>query len=115
MNIFQYAMNMELCFENFLQSVGKKRKTTFFSDLSIAECYGTKAVKSTYRDVMSSWGDNLEFMCEWVICLNQKIWQHYNNNEPLARVYNELWQKADEYCRTHFKGTELSEYYAYID
>ena len=115
MNVFQYAMGMEQCFENFLQSVGKERKTTFFSDLSIAECYGINAVKETYRDVMNSWGDDLEFMCEWVISLNQKIWQHYNENRELAKVYDDLWRKADNYCREHFKGEELEKYYDYID
>ena len=115
MNVFQYAMGMEQCFENFLQSVGKERKTTFFSDLSIAECYGINAVKETYRDVMNSWGDDLEFMCEWVISLNQKIWQHYNKNRELAKVYDDLWRKADNYCREHFKGEELEKYYDYID
>ena len=115
MNVFQYAMGMEQCFEQFLQSVGKERKTTFFSDLSIAECYGINAVKETYRDVMASWGDHLEFMCEWVICLNQKIWQHYDKHRELAKVYDDLWRKADDYCRKNFKGEELRKYYDYID
>ena len=115
MTIFQYASACERAFENFLQSVGKERKTTFFSDLSIAECYGINAVKETYRDVMNSWGDDLEFMCEWVISLNQKIWQHYNENRELAKVYDDLWRKADNYCREHFKGEELEKYYDYID
>ena len=88
----------------------------FFADLSIAECYGAKGVKDTYRQVMRSWGKNLDFMCEWVVCLNQKIWQHHDtNNYILAKVYDELWRKADDYCRNHFKGEELSKYYAYID
>jgi hypothetical protein len=64
---------------------------------------------------MRSWGSNLEFMCEWVVALNQKIWQHYDTNNELAKVYEELWMSADDYCRKHFKGEELSEYYAYID
>lgn len=115
MNVFQYAMGMEQCFEHFLQSVGKERKTTFFSDLSIAECYGINAVKETYRDVMRSWGDDLDFMCEWVICLNQKIWQHYDKQRELAKVYDDLWRKADDYCREHFKGEDLRKYYDYID
>lgn len=115
MNVFQYASRCEQMFEMFLNDVGKERKTTFFSDLSIAECYGINAVKETYRDVMNSWGDDLEFMCEWVISLNQKIWQHYNENRGLAKIYDDLWRKADNYCREHFKGEELDKYYAYID
>ena len=115
MNVFRYASACELKFESFLNEVGKERKTTFFADLSIAECYGAKSVKDTYRKVMKEWGNNLEFMCEWVVCLNQKFWEHYEKNEPLARVYDEMWRKADNYCREHFKGDDLSQYYAYID
>lgn len=84
MNIFEYASSCEYSFEQFLQSVGKERKTTFFSDLSIAEWYGTVAVKDTYNRVMDSCGDDLEYMCEWVIALNQKIWQHNNSNPGIG-------------------------------
>lgn len=115
MNILQYASGMEMCFEHFLESVGKERKTTFFADLSIAECYGIKAVNDTYKNVMRSWGDDLEYMCEWVICLNQKIWQHYDKNRNLAKVYDDLWRKADKHCKKTFKGEELIEYLNYID
>lgn len=115
MNIFEYAASMEASFEQFLESVGKTRKTTFFSDLSIAECYGADAIRDTYKNVMKSWGDNLDFMCEWVISLNQKIWQHYESNLEIAKVYNELWQKADEFCCNKFKGDELTAYLDYID
>ena len=83
--------------------------------MSIAECYGVSGVKDTYKNVMRSWGNNLEFMCEWVIALNQKIWQHYNNNRELASVYDELWRKADSWCINHFKGGDLQKYYEYID
>ncbi len=115
MNVFEYSARCERMFENFLNDVGKERKTTFFADLSIAECYGVSGVKDTYRRVMRSWGNNLEFMCEWVISLNQKIWQHYNNNRELAKVYDELWRKADEWCINNFKGEDLQRYYEYID
>ena len=115
MNILQYASGMEMCFEHFLESVGKERKTTFFADLSIAECYGIRAVNDTYKNVMRSWSKDLEYMCEWVICLNQKIWQHYNSYPNLAKVYDTLWRKADEHCRKVFKGKELTEYLNYID
>ena len=32
MNIFEYAAANEMCFEQFLESVGKTRKTTLFSE-----------------------------------------------------------------------------------
>lgn len=115
MGVFQYAMSCEAMFERILNECDKERKTTFFSDLSIAEWYGINAVKETYRDVMASWGDNLEFMCEWVLSLNHKIWQHYKQNKELAKVYDDLWRKADDYCCNHFKGEDLEKYYSYMD
>ncbi len=115
MNIFEYAEINEIEFEQFLESVGKTRKTTLFSDLSIAECFGVSEVVDTYKRVMEGWGNNLEFMCEWVIALNQKIWQHYKDDLELAQKYDELWRKADDHCRNTFKGERLTAYLNYID
>jgi hypothetical protein len=115
MNIFEYASKCEANFEYFLNSVGKERKTTFYSDLSIAEWCGTNAVDDTYNRVMKSWGDDLEFMCEWVIALNQKIWQHNAGDLVLASLYDKLWREADEYCLNHFKGDDLTAYLDYVD
>lgn len=116
MTILEYASGMELCFERFLNSVGKQRKTTFFADLSIAECCdGANGVKDTYKRVIKAWIDDVEYMSEFVIVLNQKIWQHYEKNRNLAKVYNDLWLECDNLCREHFKGEELRYYYDYID
>ena len=54
-------------------------------------------------------------MCEWVIALNQKIWQHYKDKPELAKKYDELWRKADEHCMKVFKGKDLTAYLNYID
>lgn len=115
MNIFEYASKCEANFESFLNSVGKERKTTFYADLSIAEWCGVEGVCDTYKRVMDSWGDDLEFMCEWVIALNQKIWQHYESNQAIGKVYDMLWRSADEYCMNHFKGDDLTAYLKYVD
>ena len=115
MDIFEYASKCEANFECFLNSAGKERKTTFYSVLSLAEWCGSEAVVDTYNRVMKEWGDNLEYMCEWVIALNQKIWQQYENNPELGKLYDSLLRKADEYCCEHFKGEELRQYYEYTD
>ena len=116
MNVFVYDTRYEANFEGFLTSVGKTRKTTFFADLSIAEwCDGAKGVKDTYKRVIAHWKDDVEYMSEFVVALNQKIWQHYSKNYALAKEYNRLWMQCDDFCRQHFKGEELSYYYRYID
>jgi hypothetical protein len=115
MNVFEYAAANEIYFENFLNSVGKERKTTFFSDLSIAECYGVDSITDTCNRVVKSWKDDVVYMSEFVVALNQKIWQHYEKNKDLAKVYNDLWLECDDFCRDHFKGEDLDYYYIYID
>ena len=79
MNVFQYASRCEQMFEMFLNDVGKERKTTFFSDLSIAECYGVKGVKDTYRQVMRS---NCDWRKYFFKCF---IWLWWGVHSPLPR------------------------------
>lgn len=56
MNIFEYAARAERAWEMQMQELsGYERKTTFYSDLSIADCFGIDAVKDTYRRVLKEW------------------------------------------------------------
>ena len=115
-NIFSISRSREAAFERFLNETGKERKTTFMSDFTIADlCGGIKAVKDTYNNVIRSWKDDVEYMAELVIVLNHKIWEHYEHNESLAKLYNELWIKTDDFCRDHFTGKDLSYYFRTID
>lgn len=88
--------------------------TTFMSDFTIADAFGAKAVKDTYK---SGWQykNDVKYMAEFVAVLNHKIWEHYGHNNDLARLYDSLWREAHERCRNHFKGEELSYYYDYLD
>lgn len=47
--------------------------------------------------------------------LNWKIWQHYEHNEPLARLYNTLWERAAQYAQETLKGDELTYYFVTTD
>lgn len=84
--------------------------TTFWQDFSIADHFGIPAVKDTFRRAFSEWKSDYRYLTDLVIVLNHKIWQHYEKNEPLARVYDELWRKASDYAVKHLKGEELSYY-----
>lgn len=110
MNIFEYAYQNEVMFEKQCAEIGYKRQTTFYSDLSIAEAYGIKGVKDTYKRVVKSWLTNVVYFTEFVMCLNWKIYQHYQKNPVLARAYNELWVEADKLAYNTYKGEDL-EYY----
>ena len=89
--------------------------TTFFEDFSIADKFGIEAVKDTYARALKEWKHDYKYLTELVMVLNWKIWQYYNHNDELANVYNELWQKADNYACEHLKGEELSYFYQTTD
>ena len=86
---------------------GYTQKTTFWQDFSIADAFGVNAIKDTYNRAFKAWKNNTEYLTELVMVLNWKIWQWYEKNERVARVYNELWEKADAYALDTLKGEDL--------
>lgn len=115
-NPLTYPASAEKWWLNKIASMGGyKPQTTFFKDLSIAECFSANAVKETYKDVINHWGDDIVYMTEFTMCLNHKIWQLYKVDEPMAKLYNELWYKACNYVVKHFKGEDLAYYYEITD
>lgn len=110
MSIFEYASACEKMFES---NIFSERKTTFFYDLSIAEyCEGAKGVRDTFNEVVKSWLSNYEYFTEFVMCLNHKIWQHYQTKADLALVYDELWRKAESlYYETYKDDQQAMAYY----
>lgn len=115
-NPLTYGASSEQWLKSNLACMGSYQlKTTFFSDLSIAECFGKKSVQDTYNRVMKEWKNNIEYMTEFVLCLNHKIWQLYKLDAEMAKLYDSLWRNASEFVVTHFKGDDLSYYYNVID
>ena len=94
---------------------GYKQITTFWQDFSIADKFGASAIKDTYKRAFNEWKGNYKYLTELVMVLNWKIWQHYENNEQYGKLYNDLWEKADNYACTHLKGDELSYFYQTTD
>lgn len=95
---------------------GYEFKTTFLMDFSIADRFGEKAVRDTYKRAFNEWKDNYVYLTELVMVLNWKIWWHYENgNEKLSRVYDELWRKTQEYGFDNLKGEELSYFIRVLD
>jgi hypothetical protein len=82
--------------------------SSFPMDFSIADFFGPKAVEDTFNRAFNEWkSNNYVYFTELVITLNWKIWEHYQRNPELAKLYNELWEKADSYAMNNLKGKEL--------
>lgn len=98
------------------EETGYKPITTFWDDFSIADAFGTKAVKDTYNKSFKNIKSNYKYLTEFVMVLNWKLWQHYNaDHSEFATVYNDLWQKADNYAYNHLKGEELNYFIRVTD
>ena len=113
-NVFQYANNCEKIFEANLANVGNyRRRTMFYSDLSIAEWYNEDSVKDTYKRVMKEWIGNIEYITEFILCLNWKCWEHHaKKNESLSLLYHDLYYEAADKVCEHYKNDKKSlEYY----
>lgn len=91
-------------------------KTTFWDDFTLAERHGgVSAVKDTYKRAFKEWHNNVEYVTELAIVLNHKIWQHYEENIELGRVYNELWVECDTWCCDNLQGEDAEYYFRTID
>lgn len=90
------------------EQTGYELKTGLWDDFCLADASGPSAIRNTYTKAMKYNKDNYIALTELVMVLNWKIWQHYKKNTFIAKLYNELWEKADEYAMNNLKGDELT-------
>lgn len=100
---------------NIEEMTGYKPITTFWMDFSIADNFGMAAVADTYKRAFAEWKDNYKYLTELVMVLNHKIWQWYETNEPLARLYNDLWEKTQSYGYDNLNDDELTYFFTTLD
>lgn len=100
---------------NIEELTGYKPISTFYLDFGIAETFGEQAIKDTYAKAFEDWKHDYKYLTELVMVLNWKIWEHYEDNDKLARLYNNLWEEADNYACDNLKGEELTYFYTTTD
>lgn len=104
-----------MTFEELMAENGYTTITTFWMDFSIADRFGIAAVKDTFNRAFKEWKSNYKYLTELVMVLNHKIWQKHETNYALAKVYDELWRKADEWACENLKGEEAEYYFRTLD
>ena len=72
---------------------GYKTFTTFAMDFEIADNFGEKAIRDTYKASLS-WLSDYKYWTELVMILNWNIWKHCN--DAYGPVYDELWRDAEQ-------------------
>lgn len=123
-NVFNYAAWCEHNFELNLRE-DYKRKTTFTSDLSIAEwCESMEsgAVLDTLARCLKEWHDNIEFFAELIIAVNMKSWEHHaRENHEWSAFYSDLYYIVkdlyfDWFNESNPKSEDAANYYLdYVD
>lgn len=89
--------------------------TTFYTDFGIADKFGIDAVKDTFQRAFDEWKTNYKYLTELVMALNWKIWEHYQKNDELSMLYNDLWMAADNYAVNNLTGEKLDYFYKTTD
>lgn len=92
-----------------------KRCSTFAADFAIADSFGKEAVKETFDRAFNEWKDRPKMMAEMALVLNHNIWRYHETDPELAKVYDECWKQADEYCMEHYRGDDLNWYIRVTD
>ena len=100
---------------NPFTEIGYETKTTFWDDFSIADAFGLDAIQDTFNRAFADWKDNYEYLTELVMVLNWKIWQWYEKNGSIGRLYSDLWEQADEYALENLEGEALSYFLTVTD
>lgn len=94
----------------------KRVCTTFNHDFTIADRFGIKAIKDTYKRAFTEWKNDIRYLAELTIALNRKCWDHYfNGNEKYSKLYAELFYKVKNYAYENFEGEEISFYFDVTD
>ncbi|MFD0704333.1 hypothetical protein ACFQY8_01010 [Alloscardovia venturai] len=100
---------------NPLTGYGYKPLTTFWEEFSIADPFGSNAIRDTYKRALKEWKNDYKKMTELVMVLNNKIWEHYHTSPQLARTYTELWHELDQWCDSTFTNEQKTYYYTTTD
>lgn len=90
-------------------------KTTFWNDFSIADKFGIDAINDTFKRAFNSWKDNYIYLTELVLVLNWKSHQYKQDNVRVSKLYNKLYEKANDYAIQNLKFGELDYYFDNVD
>lgn len=96
--------------------VNYKMISTFWEDFTIADCFGEKAVKDTFRTCYREFKTWPEYLIELVMTLNWKMWQRHDLGDPEGcEMYRGMYEKAYKYATKNLKGEDLQKFFEITD
>lgn len=117
MNILNKAAAQQAAFTKYeKENFGYETVSTFYSDLTIADFYGEKAVKDTFQRVVKSWFKDRDMFTEFVLCLNTKAWQHHGEGHmALSALYSDLFYKAKDKVYDEWSKEDIRYFFEMTD
>ena len=77
---------------------GMTYETTFHMDFDIAEHFGMKGVIDTFKRAFKEWKNDIEYVTELGIVMNERCWFWYHHGqEELSKYYAERWCEIKDY------------------
>lgn len=115
-NVFSYSAGVEAWVE---ENYPQQLNYTFSSDFAIADWYGEKDVRDTYKRVKESWLNDYKAFTEVVVSLNMLSWandtlrkQGFDGREQFIRLYADLYRQAtDDFYKKYGKNEEACDYF----
>jgi hypothetical protein len=86
-----------------------------WEDFLVADTLGENEIEKTFVERFDKCKDNYKELTELVMLLNRKVKKYSIDNKNRARLYNKLYEEANDYAITHLKGSELNYYFEAID
>ena len=84
---------------------GYTQRTTFWDDFTIAERFGVKAIKDTYKNAFQSWKHDIVFIVELVLVLNWKmLYMEEKHMTEKSVMYYKCWVELSNWCERHLEA-----------
>ena len=84
---------------------GYTQRTTFWDDFTIAERFGVKAIKDTYKNAFQSWKHDIVFIVELVLVLDWKmLYMEEKHMTEESVMYYKCWVELSNWCERHLEA-----------
>lgn len=93
-------------------------QTTFWDDFDIADRFGVKAIRDTYKRARAEWKNDRIYGTELSMVLNHKCWYSESRSklgDKYGKLYAELWKEFDNWILDNWKGEDLGYYLRVTD
>lgn len=98
---------------------GEEFEYTWLMDFDIADHFGEKAIKDTYKNALKFWKKDIVAIAQLYVALNMRLWFWYEKgNEKYAKIYDELFYKLRDYVyseKPHYTKEELNTFFRITD